>query len=198
MPRLPRNWVPGAVYHLFSRGSNRQRIFLDDGDYNVFHELLAGALIARRIDCFGWSLMPNHWHCVVRCPPDGLSAFMKQVNHRYAVRFDRRWERTAHVFENRFGAVLQQTAEQFLWTLRYVVRNPVETRQCPSPFEAQWTSVLATAGEAAAPPYLRVGEILAHFGDVEEDARRRYIEFVLATPGPPPPPAAAALSTLAA
>jgi hypothetical protein len=51
---------------------------------------------------------------------------MKDVNHRYALRFDRRWSRTAHVFANRFGAVLQTTEPQFLGTLRYVVRNPVE------------------------------------------------------------------------
>ena len=155
MARERREWIDGAIYHVFSRGSNRQAIFLNDGDYVEFDLLLADALRTHELDAFGWSLMPNHWHGVVRSQADGLSAFMKSVNRRYALRFDRRWGRTAHVFENRFGAVLQETQEQLLWTLRYVVRNPVEAGLCASPFDARWTSFHATAGLAPAPAYLR-------------------------------------------
>ena len=179
MARRKREWIDGAIYHLFSRGSNRQAIFLNDGDYAEFEMLFASAAQAHQLDCFGWSMMPNHWHGIVRCPPTGLSRFVQQLNHRYAIRFDRRWGRTAHVFGNRFGAALQQTEEQFLWTLRYVVRNPVEAGICASPFDARWTSFPATAGLAPAPTHLRVDEILAHFGRHREEARRRYVEFVV-------------------
>lgn len=171
--------MDGAIYHVFSRGSNRQAIFLNDGDYVEFETLLAAAIGKHRLDCFGWSLMPNHWHGIFRCPPTGLSRFMQHLNHRYALRFDRRWGRTAHVFEARFGAVLQETEEQFLWTLRYVVRNQVEAGICASPFDARWTSFPATAGLTRAPTFLRVSEILAHFGSEPHEARRRYVEFVV-------------------
>ena len=177
-----REWVDGAIYHLFSRGSNRQAIFLNQGDYLEFEALFASAVTRHRLDCFGWSLMPNHWHGIFRCPPAGLSRFMQQLNHRYALRFDRRWRRTAHVFEARFGAVLQETREQFVWTLRYVVRNPVEAGIVASPFDARWTSFPATAGLARAPSFLRVGEILGEFGDEPIEARRRYVEFVVGEP----------------
>jgi putative transposase len=182
MARRRREWIEGAIYHLFSRGSNRQAIFLNDGDYIEFELLLAEALRVHSIDCFGWSLMTNHWHLVARCPPQGLSEFMRRVNQRYALRFDRRWGRTAHVFKNRFGSVLQETEEQFLWTLRYVVRNPVEAGVCASPFDARWTSFPATAGLVPAPAYLRVDEILRHFAADDVDARRLYVDFVLGAP----------------
>src|SRR6478735_3347583 len=102
MARSARDWVAGAIYHVFSRGSNRQAIFLNDGDYGEFEMLLSSAFRKHELDCFGWSLMPNHWHGVVRCPQGGLSRFMREVNHRYAVRnpveagicaspFDARW-----------------------------------------------------------------------------------------------------------
>ena len=111
---------------------------------------------------------------------------MKNVNHRYALRFDRRWGRTAHVFQNRFGAVYQKSEEQFLWTLRYVVRNPVEAGLCASPFDWRWTSFAATAGLVPAPrPRLRVAEIVAHFGSRQNEARQRHVDFVLAAAGPP-------------
>lgn len=179
MARPRRVWIDGAIYHVFARGSNRQAIFLNEGDYVEFELLLASAVTAHGLDCFGWSLMPNHWHGVLRCPPDGLSRFMKHLNHRYALRFDRRWGRTAHVFDNRFGAVLQETEEQLLWTLRYVVRNPVDAGLCGSPFDAQWTSFAGTAGLVPPPAHLRVDEVLGHFGAERVEARRRYVAFVL-------------------
>lgn len=199
MARPRREWAEGAIYHLFSRGSNRQAIFLDERDYVVFDLLLAAALRKHELDCFGWSFMPNHWHAVVRSPAVGLSRFMQAVNHRYSVRFDRRWNRTAHVFENRFGCVLQKTEEQFLWTLRYVVRNPVEAGICASPLDARWTSFPATAGLVAAPDYLRVDQILECFSFDPESARRRYVEFVLgesARDGDPIAPGSPAMSAL--
>ncbi|MCZ7588193.1 MAG: transposase [Gaiella sp.] len=182
MARSPRAWVEGAIYHVFARGSNRQAIFLNEGDYIEFDMLLAAAIRKHRLDTFGWSLMPNHWHGIFRCPPGGLSEFMQRLNQRYALRFDRRWGRTAHVFDNRFGAVLQKTGEQFRTTVRYVARNPVEAGLCSSPFDARWTSFPATIGLVLAPEYLRVGEILGHFGHDPADARERFIAFVLGTP----------------
>lgn len=179
MARPTREWIEGAIYHVYSRGSNRQAIFLNDGDYVEFEMLLGSGLRKHQLECFGWSFMPNHWHGVVRCPPEGLSRFMKAVNQRYALRFDRRWGRTAHLFGNRFGAVLQKTEEQFLGTLRYVVRNPVEAGICASPFDARWTSFAATAGLVPAPDYLRVDQILDCFGEDRDAARRQYVEFVV-------------------
>jgi len=179
MARSRREWIEGEVYHVFARGSNRQAIFLNDGDYVEFDMLLAAAIRKHRLDTFGWSLMPNHWHGIFRCPPEGLSEFMQRLNQRYALRFDRRWRRTAHVFDNRFGAVLQKTEEQFLTTVRYVTRNPVEAGLCSSPFDARWTSFPAMIGLAPAPEYLRAGEILDHFGPDPVYARERFIAFVV-------------------
>jgi REP-associated tyrosine transposase len=179
-----RDWIDGAIYHVYARGSNRQAIFLNEGDYAEFEALLAAAIEKHMLDCFGWSLMPNHWHGILRCPRAGLSRFMQQLHQRYALRFDRRWGRTAHVFAAHFGAVLQETEEQFLWTLRYVVRNPVEAGLCASPYDAHWTSFAATAGLVRAPGFLRVGEILAHFGVDPYEARQKYVEFVVGAPPP--------------
>ena len=179
MARPTRQWIEGSLYHVFSRGSNRQAIFLNEGDYVEFDMLLAAAIRTYRLDAFGWSLMPNHWHGIFRCPSHGLSEFMQRVNHRYALRFDRRWGRTAHVFHNRFGAVLQKTEEQFLTTLRYVIRNPVEAGLCSSPLDARWTSFAATVGLVPAPEYLRASEILEHFAPDLVHARERFIAFVV-------------------
>ena len=177
MARPARDWVDGCIYHVFSRGSNRQAIFLNEGDYVEFDLLLADALRRLRVQCFGWSLMPNHWHALVR--GDRLSELMKHVNHRYALRFNRRWGRTAHVFENRFGAVAQESDDQFLWTIRYILRNPVEAGIASTVADARWTSFRATAGLDPAPDFLAVDRVLASFAEDDPAlARRRFVAFV--------------------
>jgi REP element-mobilizing transposase RayT len=182
MPRPNRTWIEEAPYHVFSRGSNRQAIFLNDVDFVDFEHLLRAAIRKHEISTFAWSLMPNHWHGLFRCPAEGLSRFMQHVNHRHALRFDRRWGRTGHVFQNRFGAVQQDSEAQLLWTLRYVVRNPVVAGICASPFDWRWTSFHATAGLVEAPDYLCVDEILAMFALSPDLARQRFVEYMVGSP----------------
>ena len=100
-------------------------------------------------------------------------------HHRHALRFNRRWQRSAHLFENRFGCVLQESEEQFLWTTRYIVRNPVEANIVASPVDTEWSSYRATVGRAQVPPFLRVEAVLSPFGGSRVDAVRRFEAFVL-------------------
>lgn len=172
-PRMARR-----MYHLFARGSNRQPIFLNQGDYFDFSGVFARAVERHHVECYAWSWMPNHWHLVARSRHEGLSNFVKELNHRYAIRFNRRWDRTAHVFANRFGSVLQTSQPQFLATVRYVVRNPVRSGLSASVESASWTSFKPTVGELPAPPFLRVGELLSNFGIERAGALEAFREFV--------------------
>jgi putative transposase len=178
MARRPRVWSEGEIYHLYSRGSNRERIFLDQADYFEFSRIFATAISKHGIDCFAWAFMPNHWHAIVRCPPGGLSHVVKVLNQRYSLRFNRRRGRTAHVFKNRFGAVAQKSEDQFLWTLRYVLRNPVAAGLSPTVEAARWTSYRPTAMLVPAPPFLRVSEVLAHFAASVPAALIAFSDFV--------------------
>ena len=168
MGRPLRVWVEGATYHLFSRGSDRRRIFDGYRDYAQFMALFSTYAAEFNLDCFAWALMPNHWHLMVRSPSRGLSDFVKRLNHRHSIRSNRRKRRTAHLFTNRFGSVLQETDGQFLNTVRYVLCNPVEAGLCNSVEEWRWTSYHATVRPDSAPPFLRVAELLGHFGGSRE------------------------------
>jgi REP-associated tyrosine transposase len=103
---------------------------------------------------------------------------MKALNGRYSLRFNRRYKRDAHLFRNRFGAVLQTTESQLLSTLRYTVRNPVEKGMCSQPEEWPWSSYRATIGVAEAPAFLSVTTLLSYFGATSNIAVARYREFV--------------------
>jgi hypothetical protein len=130
--------------------------------------------------------MPNHYHLLLETSDSPLSDAMKALNGRYALRFNRRSGRDAHLFKNRFGAVLQETEGQLLWTLRYLVRNPVESKLCSRPEEWTWSSFRASAGLDRPPPFLGIGRLLSFFADEPAVARACYCQFVdgtLTAPG---------------
>jgi putative transposase len=174
MGRPLRVWVEGATYHLFSRGSDRHPIFDEYRDYARFAALHRRYSDELKVDCFAWALMPNHWHLLVRAPSHGLSDFVKRLNHRYSLRTNLRHERTAHLFKNRFGSVLQESERQFLWTLRYVLRNPVEAGICSSVQQWRWSSYHDTVRAGYTPAFLCVDEVLGYFGTTPE---RQIVAF---------------------
>jgi putative transposase len=178
MPRAPREFAPGEIYHLYSRGSNRQRIFRFDSDHVDFLVCLDRVVHRHKLECLAYCLMPNHFHLVVETPDGLLSDAMKSLNGRYALRFNRRYGSDAHLFKNRFGATPQRSDAQLFWTLRYVLRNPVEAGVCTQADEWAWSSYKASVGDVAAPRFLAVRRLLSYFGDTPAMAAARFRELV--------------------
>jgi putative transposase len=179
VPREPRIWVPGVLYHVYSRGSDGRAICLDDRDFRSLQGLLLEAAEHAKTLIYAWALMSNHWHGLVRAPEAGLSGFLRRVNHRHSLGSNRRHRRRAHLFENRPGAVQQLTDEQLKWTIRYILRNPLEAGLARTVQSARWTSFRATVGRGPAPEVLAVDEVLGLFGEhAPEAARERFTAFV--------------------
>jgi putative transposase len=178
MGRAPRFFEPGGTYHVWSRGSNRQLIFKLDSDHVDFLGCLDRVVARTNVRCLAYCLMSNHYHLVLPTLDGELSRAMKVLNGRYALRFNQRYGRDAHLFRNRFGAAHQTSQEQLLWTLRYVVRNPVEAGLCGSPEEWRWSSFRASAGLDRAPRFLDVRQLLSYFSDRSDRARELFRAYV--------------------
>jgi REP-associated tyrosine transposase len=166
--------VAGGVYHVYARGSNRQAVFMFDSDRADFLACLARVISRTNLSCLAYCLMSNHYHLVLQTHDAELSLGMQMLNGAYANRFNRRYERDAHLFRNRFGAVYQETQPQLEWTLRYVVMNPVEKGLCGGPDEWRWSSYRASVGIDEVPSFLDVRRLLSLYGDTPDTAMARY------------------------
>ena len=71
--------------------------------------------------------------------------------------------------------------------VRYIVLNPVRAGLTTRPEDWPWSSYGATVDGNGAPPWLRIGPILDHFGPDENRARSQYRGFILAGIGNDPP-----------
>ena len=164
MARAPRILEPGGIYHVGTRGNNKETIFHDDVDRMDFLRRLAK--VALRYYWQGWAycLMGNHFHFVLQIPHLGLSSGMQELNTGYAIRTNKRHGRTGHLVRNRFYSKPIEDDSHLLETCRYVVMNPVRAGLCTTPADWPWSSYRATAGLEYPHPFLDVDRILGLFG----------------------------------
>jgi REP element-mobilizing transposase RayT len=92
MPRAPREDYPGAVHHVMSRGARRAPIFKADDHCLLFLECLDDAVYRHGLEVLAYSLMPNHFHLLVRCPESRavLSGTLRHLLSSYSLQVNRR------------------------------------------------------------------------------------------------------------
>ena len=180
MARPLRIEFDGALYHVTSRGNDRNAIFKGDSDRELFLNTLAQVTERFHWICHAYCLMRNHYHLVVETPDGNLSKGMRQLNGVYTQTFNKRHGRVGHVFQGRFKGILIQKDSHFLEVCRYVVLNPVRTKTISHPRQWKWSSYRATAGAIQAHGCLTAAEILSHFGQRKASAQEKYCKFVQA------------------
>jgi putative transposase len=143
MSRLARIVVPGVAHHATQRGNRREAIFFEDGDQEVYLDLLAEQ--ARRCDVAVWAycLMPNHVHLILT-PSDetGLGRAVGEAHRRYTNFVNARGRWTGHLFQSRFSSVAMDE-DHLIAAVRYVSLNPVRARLVAHAQDWPWSSVRA-------------------------------------------------------
>jgi putative transposase len=181
VPRKPREEFPGAVHHAYARGVNRELIYLNDGDRERYLALLGQVVERHGWRCLAFCLMHNHVHVLVETPAPDLGRGMQRLHGLYAQYFNRRYRRSGHLFQGRFGAVVMRSDAQLLMVARYIARNPVEAGLCGDAADWAWSSHTAIR-EPIRPRWLDTPRLLAYFGTDGGDSLGRYLDFVALSP----------------
>ena len=179
MARPKRLLYENAVYHITSRGNERQKIVLDDRDRFIFLEVLAEAIEEHKVLCHAWVLMDNHYHLLVETPEKNLPKFMAQLNGVYTLKFNKRHQRVGHLFQGRYKSIHVDKDIYLKELCRYVVLNPVRAKMKEHPGQWRWSSYRATAGLEKAPQWLEIRWVLGQFGRNLRSAQKSYRAYVL-------------------
>jgi REP element-mobilizing transposase RayT len=94
------------VHHVIVRGVEKRTIFLDDSDCEDFLRRLDRLVGELGFECYAWSLIPNHAHLVLRRGRKPLALLMARLETGYARRFNRRYARVGHLFQDRYRSRL--------------------------------------------------------------------------------------------
>lgn len=134
--------VPDSFYHVYTRGANKQSIFLDEADYLFFLGLFERYLslkdssnqttvgyqkLDESIEVLSYCLMPNHFHCLIyQIDEDGMARLMHSIMTSYSRYFNKKYGRSGPLFESRYKASRIASDEYLLHISRYIHLNPDE------------------------------------------------------------------------
>ena len=138
VPRLLRTSLPDGFFHVTARGVDGAVIYLDDRDRWSFLGLLRDAIVRYRLTCHTYCLMTNHYHLLLRAAQPDLSRGLQLLNGVHAQRFNRRHERTGHLFGQRFSSKVVEDDEYLYDAAEYILQNPVRAGLCDDPRDYPW------------------------------------------------------------
>jgi len=177
MARKPRIHAPGATYHVILRGNARQDIFSDNKDRYRFYEMLQKSSERYQCRVHAFCLMTNHVHLAIQVGDVSLSHIMQNVSQRYTQWFNWRYQKSGHVFQGRYKAVMVDADEYLLELAAYIHLNPVRAHMTDQPGTYQWSSHRAYLGKETI-PWLETAFILSQFSPDERKARTKFATFV--------------------
>ena len=132
--------LPGAFYHVASRGNERKDIFKSNTDREMFLSYLASAQGKYEAVVHAYCLMSNHYHLMIETPLGNLSQIMKYINSAYTNFFNIKRKRTGHLLRGRYKATLVEADTYAAKLSRYIHLNPVRAGMVRSPEEYRWSS----------------------------------------------------------
>ncbi len=138
-------FASGMLYHVYNRGVEKRKIFLDEDDYAVYLHLIKRYLdkdaekdIKGReypnyhgsVEVVAFCLMPNHYHFLVYVnDSEVVSKIWQSINSSYVMYFNKKYNRVGPLFQDRFKASLVLEDAYYEHISRYIHLNPAKWRE---------------------------------------------------------------------
>lgn len=181
---IVKSYSGDSYYHLYNRGVEKRKIFLENSDYAYFLHLLkrhlgkeitqdkAGRLLPNyhdEINLLAFCLMSNHFHILIwQKEPDGMTRLMRSVCTAYTVYFNKKYERVGKLFQGAFKASQVTTDGYYEHISRYIHLNPRK-----NPLDYEWSSISYYSGARTA-DWVKPAQILNSF--TSWDSYRQFLE----------------------
>jgi len=137
LTRRPRE--TGKYFHIIVRGIGKQIIFEDASDREIYIGYLKKYAGETDVSIIAYCLMENHVHILALDSQGSVSVFMKKMGVSYAQYYNRKYERTGHLFQDRFKSETITDVAHLLSAYRYILNNPVKAGICRAE-EYPWSS----------------------------------------------------------
>jgi REP element-mobilizing transposase RayT len=134
MPRCARKYLKTTFFHVMVQGINKCYIF--DNKYDILYYIKNINKFAdeTEVKVVAYCIMNNHAHFLINTEKtELLSKFMQKLNTKFAIYYNKKYERTGYVFRNRFRSEGIYSEHQFYRCIQYIYNNPVKAGICKRP-----------------------------------------------------------------
>jgi putative transposase len=173
MPRAPRVFVDGAIYHVYCRVGRGEAVFTERAALTALLGLIADLKQRDELTIFAWCVMSNHYHLALRSSTVPLWRTMRLLQGRFAKAYNRDKGLYGPLWQGRYRAKLVLGEQHLNQLIAYIHLNPVAAGVTGDPTTYPWSGHRELLG-LVDEPLADVAAALAGFGDPIAEARAAY------------------------
>ena len=174
MARKPRVHYEGALYHVITRGNNRDFIFRETDMKQLYIEKVVKYIEKYRVKLYAYVIMDNHAHLLIEVSDEPLSKVMQLIQQTFTQSYNKMKKRTGYVFEQRYKAIVCDKEAYLLSLIKYIHQNPI--RAGIADIDYEWSSHKEYMNYE--PKNCSIRFPLAIFSSDKKNAVEMYREFV--------------------
>ncbi len=185
-------FINNEYYHIYNRGVDKRKIFIDETDYQKFlrnlrdfnnksyYEERARALEEKKelgsflkefdeiVEVITYSLIPNHFHLILRQLVDnGISNFMHKLGTSFTNYFNKKYDRSGSLFQGAYKIIQVKNNNYLLWLSAYINGN-IEIHQIEKAKLYKWSSLKNFLGKEQNEILGNIDIILSQFRDYQD------------------------------
>jgi putative transposase len=125
---------------VINRGNNCQEVFHKPGDFQAFLDALADLKARKPFELYGYCLMNNHFHLLLRPTGASISRIVQSLLVSHTQRYHKHHRSGGHVWQGRFKSPVIQDDDHLLTVLRYIEANPLRAKLVARAEDYPWSS----------------------------------------------------------
>jgi len=170
--------VPNVVSHITQRAAGKEPLFIEDGDYLYMLANMKEVSKKRSLAIYAFCLMPNHVHILASPREDRLDEAMRDLFSRYAMMFNRKYERKGHLFAGPYRQAVCLDDSYLLAASLYIHMNPARAGIVGDPRKYRWSSVKLFHDDDAPRSFVDPDFVLRLLGRDNHERKKLYSELL--------------------
>ncbi len=163
-----------VVSHITQRAAGKDPCFVEEEDFLCMLGFLKESVQKHDYEIFSFCIMENHAHLLLRPSRENLQDAMRDLFSRYAMWFNRKYERRGHLFGGPYRQAVCLDDAYLLAASVYIHLNPVKAEIVPDPGDYRWSSARLFMEERTTISFVDHSFILKMLTNDSGDAKKRY------------------------
>jgi len=166
--------APNIVSHITQRAAGKEPLFVEETDYLIMLSLMKEISKKYELNMFAFCLMPNHTHFLLSQGQENLYDAMRDLFSRYAVKFNKKYERKGHLFGGPYRQAICMDDSYLLAASLYIHLNPVRAGLVTEPLAYRWSSCRLYYEDNSPKAFIDPAFILSLLSENIVESKARY------------------------
>lgn len=172
MPRFSRGSINTKYFHVMTQGINKSYIFDKPEDIKYYIKIMYELKNEHNLKIIAYCVMNNHTHMLIHVEKtEELSKYMQKLNSKYALYYNKKYNRVGYVFRDRYKSEGIFSERQFYTCIKYIYDNPVKAGICSKPEQYPYSNYKPSI-------YFYNIDSEYSFMDIEDEIEKNYADEI--------------------